>query len=211
MATWLRVRGWAVERAGQLVERKRLVASVLLSAFLLLGCPPTTQQITVTNNGNSLSVNGAGFSNIQSCAQLALLGLPPPQASVSMGWPSCSGGGFSNFNGRFAAITAPGSTQRCQFTGQQDAVVTATDQTNSQIATAKTSIEWGPNCALVCGKAFEPACPAGCLEGQPLTNGICCGPKIGVFGGTIPCGEHCCRNGLESCSIASGVPHCENI
>jgi hypothetical protein len=32
MATWLGVSGWAVERAGQLVERKRLVASVLLRA-----------------------------------------------------------------------------------------------------------------------------------------------------------------------------------
>jgi hypothetical protein len=211
MATWLRVRGWAVERAGQLVERKRLVASVVLSALLLLGCPPTTQQITVTNNGSSLSVNGTGFANIPNCAQLALVGLPPPQAAVSMGFATCSGGGFSNFNWRFAAITAPGSTQQCQFTGQQDAVVTATDQTNSQIATAKTSIIWGPNCALICGKAFEPACPAGCLEGEPLINGICCGPRIGLIGGTIPCGEHCCTNGTQSCSIAGGVPHCETI
>jgi hypothetical protein len=211
MATWLRVRGWAVERAGQLVERKRLVASVLLSVFLLLGCPPTTQQITVANNGSSLSVSGVGFSNIPSCAQLALLGLPPPQATVSMGSPSCSGGGFMNFNWQFAAITAPGSTQQCQFAGQQDAVVTATDQTNSQIATAKTSIIWGPNCALICGRILEPAaCPAGCLEGvssNPGGPGICCGGGSN----TTPCGEHCCRNWIESCSIAGGVPHCENI
>jgi hypothetical protein len=208
MATWLGVSGWAVERADQLVERKRLVASVLLSIFLLLGCPATTQLITVTNNGSSLSVNGAGFSNIPQCAQLAFIGL---QSLVSMGLANCSGGGFSNFNWRFGAITAPGSPQRCQFTGPQDAVVTATDLTSSEIASAKTSINWGPNCALVCGRIREPAaCPAGCLEGvssNPGGPGTCCGGGSN----TTPCGEHCCANFIERCEIVGGPPHCVPI
>jgi hypothetical protein len=185
--------------------RKRLAASVLLGA-LLLGCPPATETITVTNNGSSPSVSGTGFSNLPFCANLAFTGL---QEVVSMGYPNCSGGGFSNFNWRFAAITAPGSTQQCQFTGPQDAVVTATDETSSEIASQKISITWGPNCALICGVANEPACPAGCLEGQNLTgerNGICCGGP-----GTIPCGDKCCRKWIESCGFSGGVSSCNVI
>lgn len=116
--------------------RMLLGARVLLSAFLLLGCPGTTQMITVTNNGSSLSVTGIGFSNIPQCARLALTGLG---TVVPMGLANCSGGGFSNFNWRFSY------TPNCQLTGRQDALVSASDETSSEIAFQKISIWGGPN------------------------------------------------------------------
>jgi len=170
-----------------------VVASILLSTFLLSSCGTTTQRIAVRNNGESLSVDGSGFGNISQCAQLILFS-PPDSLNasqfVSMGLANCSGGVFSNFNWRFSYTTAPGSLQNCQLTSSwQNAVVIAVDQGSnppSQFANQQISFAWGPNCAFICGTIGQPACPSGCLEGvnsYPGSNGnqwgtcMACGGK----------------------------------
>jgi hypothetical protein len=182
-------------------------AALFGSTFLFSSCgPATTQTISVTNNGSSLTISGSGFSNIPQCAQVALVGLPPPQAAVGVGLMNCSGGAFSNFNWSYGYTTASGSTQNCQTTGTQAAVVTATDQGNSQVATQNVSIAFGPNCALLCGTIGQPACPAGCLTGVNSNPGAPNGTCVACGGeGQPPCAGNVCQNGLHLNGIGNVV------
>jgi hypothetical protein len=116
----------------------RVALSILLSTFLLSCGPSPTRTITVTVNGNSLTVNGGGFSNVPQCAQLTLYVASPSFNALNesgffpMGLANCSGGIFENFSWSFSYTTIPGSSQSCQL--QSDgisALVIALDQAST--------------------------------------------------------------------------------
>jgi len=221
-----RNRGWPSRENFCQVSEKRSrwrtaapAGASAIFALLLAGCPKTTQNITVTNNGGSLTIGGTGFSNIPQCAQLALVGLPPPAAAVAMGQPNCSNGTFSNFTWRYSFTTVSGSPQSCEYTGPQNVTVTATDLSNSQVASQSISIVTGPNCAIVCGTIGTPACPQGCLVGVNSNPGNANGTCVACGGeAQPPCPNTACQPGLNlnatggqnlctaSCGHAAGEP-----
>lgn len=172
--------------------------SLTLMAILVSCSPATTQKITAINSGGFITVSGSGFSHIKSCAQLSVIGFPPPNAVLGMGKVNnCSAGVFTNFSWRFNQITTPGALQGCQITATQQAVVTAVDLGNSQTATKTIQVGTGPNCSIICGTIGQPACPAGCLTGvnnNPGRNGTCvpCGGE-----GQSPCPGNVCATGLH--------------
>lgn len=168
-------------------------ASYLAANLLLLcGCSPTLHPaITASvNSVNTMTIKGTGFTNIGTCAHLALL---TPQ-SASIGDATCTSGTFNtDWSSRSGFNYVPG----CQPTGLQSAVVGAVDITTLDPAFATTSILWGPNCAIVgtCGKIGQVPCPD---------------PSYACYvdGGVDPSTGRCAPCGAEGQPLCSNSPAC---
>jgi hypothetical protein len=131
-----------------------------------------------------------------------------------MGLVNCQGGSFSNYNWRFGYTTPSGAPQNCQFTGTQNVVVTATDQSSLNTASQTLSFTWGPNCGLVCGVVGQPACPQGCLTGVNSNPGSPNGTCVACSGeGQPPCPGNVCQPGLHLNGIGNVVctASCGNV
>jgi hypothetical protein len=123
-----------------------------------------------------------------------------------MGLANCAAGNFNNFIWNFSYAGVVGSNQNCQLTTPHDAVVTATDQSNNQVASQKISMNWGPNCAILCGNIGQPACPAGCLSGVNSHPGFPDGQCVACGGeGAPPCPGNVCQQGMHLNGIDSPV------
>lgn len=156
-----------------------------VSAVGCNGCQNTpAPQITATTGTNAITVTGKGFSSIAACAHLSLVGLPPPNASLSIGdVTNCSGGQFT--------ITWKYSYAFCNPSTNVQASVLAFD--NSTLASTGQSISfaWGPGCNLsqFCGNPGQ----APCNGTQCQTGGI--GPDGGCSNLCGAEGQGVCQNG----------------
>jgi hypothetical protein len=163
-----------------------------LSSALFIGCPSTLKPaITVASNPSSLSISGNGFSNTADCAGLSLLGLPAPQATLSIGQVECSSGTFT--------LTWPLQYVGCTPSTSQSAVVLAVDQPTLATASQPTSIPWGSGCVL-CG-----------AEGLPVCAGNTCQDDLhpNFQGGQVVCTWNCGHTQGASCTPPT--PYCGGL
>jgi hypothetical protein len=166
----------------------------LIFGGLLAGCAcgqlgqPACPSLEVTSNPGYLTISGSSYSNISKCVHLSMTGLPPPEAAVVIGDPTCVNGGFQNFNWPYSYVgCTPSTTQSVVVIGTG---LTSNNLLSGQVASQAVSIGWGPNCGLsgFCGQIGQTACPSGCVsgvnsggtcvacggEGQPVCAGSTC-------------------------------------
>jgi hypothetical protein len=163
----------------------RTLAALLLAVAFLAGCNggKIAPSITVNNNPNLLTISGKNFSNTNHCAQLSLLGLPPPEAVVSLGMPQCNNGAFQSFPWQYAA-------NNCRLNGTQKTVVVAVDLSTQATASQPISIPWGPGCSLA----------GACTVGQQ--SDTLCAANV--------CNDGSCQSGVITSCANPNAPTCTN-
>lgn len=147
----------------------------VITCLILAGCPPGPPSehpsISVVSGSQVLIISGHGFiSSVGLCAHLSMV---LPGSTVSIGDPSCSGGGFADF-------PFPYSYSGC---AQPKSTITATiiaqDPNTTAAATQTIQIPWDTNCMVALASCINSgaACQACGGEGQPVcSNGACVEP-----------------------------------
>jgi hypothetical protein len=185
------MRSDAFQRQGKMdISIKWLTLVPLISAFVAgcscsqMGqCPSIT--VAQSTTSQTLTITGMNFSNIPNCAALQLVGLPAPEAVISLGQPPCTNGSFT---------TPFQYSLSCQLPQMnpptQTVVVGAVDQSTSTKATQTISFPWEPGCVL----------SPNCITGQQSPS-LC---------PSFICTDGSCEAGvIESCASPS-VPICTN-
>jgi hypothetical protein len=176
----------------------RSAAAVLIAAplvTLLPGCPPNPAlhpSLSVTRSANVLIISGAGFANVPACAHLSLQS--GTAGSRTVGTPSCSNGGFSNFAYPYSygGCVNPGSTT--------NATIFGVDTQGSNASAAQTlQIPWDAYCSLQAANCIGTgaACQACGGEGEPACSGTPCVQPPAQ--GQPVCSNNACTT--ETCSF----------
>lgn len=210
------------------------VVMILLTCVLVAGCPPPVPgehpAITVTQGSDVLVISGHGFATSATlCAHLYMTG-PTGVGTVSIGDPSCSGGGFADFPFPYSygACVNPGSTTSVTVVAQDPASTAGASQT--------LQIPWGPSCVIAPAACINggAACVACGGEGQPVCSNGGCVPPPCTFaqqrdgsctaqlpdlhpnrsGAQLICTANCghtqgyspCYSYMDGCSAGSGYP-----
>ena len=155
---------------------------MIFGLLVLAGCPPDPKITAVTDSGSFLLISGTGFSKVPTCADLILIGLPPPAGVVTVGQAPCAGGSFTDVKWKYSYVGCnPSTTTSVDVVGSDTGHQTASGFFHLGSARKTINMAWGPKCALAgtCGLLGQQACPAGCLVGGKDPSGICvkCGDE----------------------------------